>query len=367
METAASLNGSVVITATPLSGFLGIYVSSFGDPEPADPKSFDWHTNTLYSGEPLVIKSADKGFPADGKLYIGVYGETPAKYSIVATSKAEQAKDGAATSTSSSSTLLRDGIPQSGHINHGEIGYYTYHVDNSGCKLTFSVTPLSGDPDLFVSRKIEKPTKETSERLSMKFGGDSVIFDPAETGNYYIGVGSTTDSSYGITATSKCSDKESATTLVDGVPQAGILEKGQVDYFKFNVQGAAKDLTISVHRSFGDPDVFVRNDGQKPSPEFHQWASAKMGEDILTISKNDPNICQGETCSYSIAVVAVTDTKYTVSVRTEDALVTLQDGIPLTENLSGYGPAHVQQRLIKSPHITCFITFDPRLPLVVLA
>ena len=72
--------------------------------------------------------------------------------------------------------------------------------DEAGKQITFTITPTSGDPDLFVSHESPyRPTKENSQWNATQYGSDTVTIPDAASGTYYIGVLAFSDTSYSLT------------------------------------------------------------------------------------------------------------------------------------------------------------------------
>lgn len=73
-------------------------------------------------------------------------------------------------------------------------------------------------------------------------------------------------------------------TLINGVPQAGRLDTlSEVDFYRFSVYTGHKDVYFTVNARFGDPDIYIRNDGQRPYPGFSQWSGRAFGRDEVVV------------------------------------------------------------------------------------
>lgn len=116
--------------------------------------------------------------------YIGVYGQAASNFSIQVTS-------------SYAALVIRDGVPVRDQVPTGMADYFSYEVTRSngaffprsnvwvgesqvsaipspGSFLTFSLTALSGDPDLFVSTVWPKPGPTTNQ-VGSSFVCDCVL------------------------------------------------------------------------------------------------------------------------------------------------------------------------------------------------
>ena len=72
------------------------------------------------------------------KIRIDVYGYEPSKYKITC-------------STSEDIIQLQDRNPVTGFVDYGNFDHYVIYSSNYDENVSITVTPLSGDPDLFVS------------------------------------------------------------------------------------------------------------------------------------------------------------------------------------------------------------------------
>ena len=87
-------------------------------------------------------------------------------------------------------------------------------------------------------------------------------------------------------------------------------------------------LTEVLARSYGDPDTFIRNDGQFPTRDFWQWSSASSFEsDVVRIDAPTAG-------TYRVGVYAYSSCSFTLVGRTTGAMVTLADGVPVRGQLA---------------------------------
>jgi len=325
---------SIVITVQEMQGQLDpLYVSTHNTlPNPASSSSYDFFVRRSYTGERLVINRNDPKWPANNVFTIAVVGHTTCYYSITA-------------AKSSSSTILRDGIPVLSSITALTYQYYTYNLNDENCDVNMQLTSISGDPDLFVSRSNQHPTSDstTYDYASRRFGNDSIIVPYSNRGPLFIGVLGWRNSTYSILAQALCSNRnDSFIFLFDGIPSSGTLESTQKLYYQFPVSTAGKEITITLSRTYGDPDMFVvavptMDDlHQLPSFQNYQWLSTFEGDDMITIRPDDPNYCPNSSqssCIYVIGVIAFSATSFTIQASTNTASILLRDGISVFENL----------------------------------
>jgi len=305
---------SLTIVATPLAGITNLLVNKGVNPDPA---------HTLWpaarNGAPLRITKDDPNWPASGvALWIGVYPlSNPCNFSLTVT-------------TDIVNLELQNGVAVQRTSPAGQTNYFLVNVSLPRCNLTVTVTPQYGDPDLFISRQIPHPDRANHEFESMWDGEDSLRFSPADPVVYYIGVEAWSASAYSVTAYLECATIKSWYTIVNGYPQTGSLERGEYQYFIFYAGNAHDDLSITVSRTYGDPDLYVSLTSDVATDKS-TWSALAWGSDQLTISAHDTKGCIN--CFYYIAVYASTRCAYTLSVTSSDEITTLRNGVPITENL----------------------------------
>jgi hypothetical protein len=312
-------SSDVSVVATILQGEIALFVGAGFQPTPWN---YTWG-NPFYGGELLLIPATDGRFPPVGTpLYVTVFGRRDAVYSISASASANR--------------ILRDGIPQQGSVTYTTPQYYEIYVSAPGCSLSLTVTPFSGDPDLYASQTVAHPNSTSHDRASLAAVGiDQIVYDPASVGSYFLAVVTvSSNSSYSITADQDCSGNHTRdfVYLIDGIPQQGALDTGAVKYYMIRLQGHHTSLTVSISRRTGDPDLYIRNDQYRPGPDNYQWRSANYGDDSVTINRTDVNWCNN--CTYYIGVVAATNTTYSLVASTSDAIIVLQAGTPLQDRLN---------------------------------
>ena len=210
--------------------------------------------------------------------------------------------------------------------------YYQFTNPLSEGAITITVTPFSGDPDLYVSTSTPTPTMQDYEWSAMAYGADHITLDYTVDGyvigEYYIGVYAWTNTSFTITVTqTDLSQVDTAdgqtTTLFDGTPQTGLLtHPDDMHYYSFHV-GDSGSLSVSVTPLYGDPDVYITNDGTTPSPTNYQWDSLNWGRDSVSIDD-----CSN--CDYLIGVNAFSHTLYTILASSSTGASLLSSGLSLS-------------------------------------
>jgi hypothetical protein len=142
--------------------------------------------------------------------------------------------------------------------------------------------------------------------LPVQVGSDSVTYLNPVAGPYYIGVrGFSSVSAYVLSAEYTCSDRVTAIPLTDGQPVNGHVDARTVRYYSFLLQDPLSDITVSLTRRAGDPDLYVSNEVANPGPATgYTWASVNRGSDFLTISHTDAkwNCVQGRVCNFTLGI-----------------------------------------------------------------
>lgn len=357
---------TLTFTVTPFSGSAYMYISTseHGTPVVTDSTSYVWASNEYMTSQTIVIQKNDENACRKaGCEYIAlVYGRSPSNYTIVA-------------SSSHSTTRLQDGIAQRAMVAEGTYEYFIFELTNPKAELSFTTTPITGDPDLFVSATVTHPTREEATWRGMSFGGDAVHIDYTDkdyiVGTYYVSVFAWANTTFTIMASvadlSNADDSNSDDIvpydhpLINGVPQTGILQdKTSKAYYAITVPASTdvESLTLTISASVGDPDVFVTIDGSLPSRTNNQYKSDNWGRDTLVVPMLE---CKGEIClptAVRISVEGDQHTLYTISATTSKGATTLIAGgqpimVTLTENESRYFKMYVDA---KAPGLTITAT-----------
>ena len=160
-------------------------------------------------------------------------------------------------------------------------------------------------------------------------------------GTIYIGVYGWQNTTFSILASVtdlSRNDTVAEVTLINGIPQIGFLDnardtrsvfilmllaltvRAKHSRYRFFLGDAHNDVTFTVTPRYGDPDMYIRNDGKWPTPTFYQWSSRQWGRDQIFI----PDSCIK--CNYTILVEAYTHTLYSIVAVTDFAHTVLESG-----------------------------------------
>jgi hypothetical protein len=324
-------HSDATFTLTPLVGQAFLYVSTTQQPIPSDPSTYQYSSTRFGGLQQVIVRDTPAtscgtlGSAQACRFYVAVYGNRfsvanqSTYYSIVA-------------STTQGVVTLQDGVPFTDWTPARQYEYFQINVPVAPAALLVSVTPLTGDPDLYMSAIYTRPNATAFTWRSLYFGADAISVDSTldnkfVTGTYYISVYAFTEASFTITASvllPNASDTQRI-RLINGQPQAGLLDRAGIRYYTFYVAptGASmhRQLALGLTPRYGDPDMYIRNDGQLPTPYSYQWKADRVGRDNIVI----PDTC--EDCEYIIGVRAFTRSLYSLTASTGDAVTYLQSGV----------------------------------------
>lgn len=249
-------------------------------------------------------------------VYIGVHGYAaldPSVFTVVASYQGSPA----------AAVNLAPGVPQASEVEAGSYQYFYVNVDEPmGTTLTVSVTPISGDPDLYINTgafgiDLAWPDKTHHHYSSVTSSGqDQVIIDPADNSGHYCNKCRLKISVYGFTRSSfriTYAAGMAMTELSDGIPQTGFVTQFNYTYYTFSADKADADLVFTLTPTSGDSDLFVikqnpDDPSERPSREHFTWSATGLSVDQITIDHTDPNFCSG--CNYLLGVFGFTRAEY---------------------------------------------------------
>jgi hypothetical protein len=258
-----------------------------------------------------------------GTYYVAVYAYEETSFSVSVT-----AQDISGVDPEDVVSALVDGTPQTGLISQdGAMHYYTFFksAQTPASDLTISVTPIYGDPDLYVSTQ-DLPTVESYTWSSGQWGRDSLTIsatDPdfCQDCMYLIGVRAYSHTLYSIVASSETG----TTRLQFGIPAQGTVQEGNYQYYSFTVLDPTQAIVISLTSLTGDPDLFV-SDTARPTEDNYRWVSEWFGSDVVTIEADE--LSTGE---YYIGVYGFETSSFVLTVSTSSSSVTLIPGQPQSD------------------------------------
>jgi hypothetical protein len=82
--------------------------------------------------------------------------------------------------------------------------------------------------------------------------------------------------------------------LFEGEPQVSSVHTSHYRYYRFTLTGYNDDVTFTLTREFGDPDLYVNlGDNNFPTVFNNQWSSTSSASDLVRINNPAPgNTCQ---------------------------------------------------------------------------
>jgi hypothetical protein len=241
---------------------------------------------------------------------------------------------------------LQAGLAVTDHVFEREYDYFAFYVDSPKKLLKFTLSPMSGDPDIFVSTKIRHPTVTNSTWRGLRYGSDVIEINTDTDSNacvhctYYIAVFGASEATYTIMA----SVETTYFTLQDGVPMTGSVSQGDWNYYSFlNRYGSDRDFRAVLSSITGNADIFITLDGSLPSWYNYDYRSVRsLTDDILTIKHTDSTYApcisdSGESrCRIFIGVQGVdTYSEYSLSLTSSIGTNLIQLGRTVT-GIVGY-------------------------------
>lgn len=261
-----------------------------------------------------------------------------------------------------SSGVLLLGASDLGFAGPGQPSFYTLQF-NTSRELHVSLTPMSGDVDLFFSAVVPRPDaasyaagNSTMASAHEGYSEEGLVIaagslcKPQCPSSVYLGVSAPPGHSalYVLTATEVDVHAESGgsiTSLTAGQPLDGSLREGARAHYAFVPPDGEADVVIRLTvTTSGDPDVFVssgpplgpealQRKSDWPTPDGATWAADSFGSDQLVIPQAKG--CGAGPCAYYITVLAYAATGYQIEAlqRAARQTVTLRASVPYQSTL----------------------------------
>ena len=320
-DTVASFEVDVI----PSSGDPDLYIGA-NDTYPTRDR-YDWRS-TGGAGEVLTISTDHAWACVECSYHFSVYAWSPnVAFSITAT-------------TARGTRLLRDGVPAATTVPAGQVRYFRYLV-RSTAKLQAVVTPFSGNPSLFVRFGVKpfNPNNKTDVALvgthtyeSSEASGIEAILVAPDDGHFchppctmYVAVRNdgANNASCSVVVQQRSSG---ATTLVDGMPQAGVATAHEMRYYRLSVPPDA-GVSITFAPLMGSPRLYLSADEQPPTAtRYADYADASKPR--LSIPKRP------SAATFQLAVDGRGHpANFSLVARTSRGVQLLQDGTPQVETL----------------------------------
>lgn len=267
---------------------------------------------------------------------------------------------------------LQEGVPFPDEVAEKAYRYYAFPIHYDHEDITITVSALSGDPDLYVSLRVNnsKPTKESYDKRSTNFGGEVMSLeweeglqdlcpDLPETYHFgdplhclmHIAVYGYKAAIYTITVTAR---KDVPTLLTAEAPAIGQLEKSRYRFYYSQVRNSLP-LTVTLQSLSGDSDLFLNlfdytNTGASditslPRPNQlqydHMSRSAAMVDRIDLSPAHLTDTCKSGTCLAIMGVYCFSNytCSYSLTVSQEEAEL-LTEGQPRANSLNSMNYAY---------------------------
>ena len=321
-----------------LSGFTSysrIYVSASSLPNST---FWTWASVVSFSGvASLTISWNDSHWRSnDASLYVFVQSYVRKSTFMLTTSWSSGQNDAAA-------IILGDGSPYvNSYLANGQDQFFIYNIATVGCNLTFTVTPLAGDPDLYVSQIISTPNAKSCYKqkcsVSNAYGIEVVSFANAAIGSYYVGVHAFKAASFSLVASLYCPGVINTQSLSSGIPQVGTVQRDQFVYYTFTSFNPNVDISLSLTSRSGDPDIYVTTDGLFPTLSHFQFLADNRGSDLLTLLHTDPHFCKSMNCTFIVGIYAFNNpAEFTLVMTSANGSLRLSDGTSFHGSIARHG------------------------------
>ena len=264
------INTFLFITVSTITGDPDLYVSTSNNKP--NVTSYQWRST--YSGsDTVVVKPTDKYFKT-GIYYISIYAYTDSTFSISASSYNPE-------SNTTSNAILINGQSQTGVVLSQQARIYNFAVAGTAADrpraFTVTVTPLYGDPDIYLRNDSIPITISNYQWKSRLLGRDSITINPScYNCTYQILIYGFIESLFKIVATTS----DSIVYLDSGIPITDLAQASSYSYFAIVVPTSFSELYISVQAvGSGDPDLYVSTITSNPTISNHTWSQVRFGDD----------------------------------------------------------------------------------------
>ncbi len=256
-------------------------------------------------------------------------------------------------------TELEPGEPMEGFAPPSGYVYFKLPPPDTASDIYFDVTPLNGDPDVFVTCLSDAnlsgddngtPSLQNHKWGSLSIGIDTIMI-PANDLNYcsdafVAGVSSfgTWPSNFSIVATTA---EHYMITLNDGYPQDGSVLLQHYAYFQFTVPSTTTSSVINLALTTvsGDADMYITLDGREPSRTVWDYHGVGTGATELVSIRGDGAGCPlpdrstctcpaTGACNVKIAVYGFRQSVFNIMASLDNAELRLQDNVPTLVNVN---------------------------------
>ena len=369
--TLTGVAETVTIQTQQALGTINVYVGVNRDPVIQNVQTWDAFQGNTGNAFLQVPRARCNNVTCTYSILVQAAGNGPAAFYLTA-------------NTANNNLLLSSGVAISGTATSSAPNYYKLSITSMFANVSIQLTTTAGNADLYCSYRYPRPDASNYDWSSTSTAEeDRVYFDFTDpifrTGvdmarMYYcavVTVSPYTQSTYRLlyTATDNSGQDTSITRLSDGVPLQTSAGYQQFRYFEFSPSAAGYpyDIFFQLSAETGDPDMYIRNDGQLPSLNNWMWETSQDSTmtpvELLTIRANDSLACTADSvalgrCTYRIAVYAwgyATRFVITVSTSNPNTYTQLIEGVPV-------------QGVVNSGqwHYYSFLQYQPGLPILTI-
>jgi hypothetical protein len=325
------LPASLMVTLTSVDGDQDIFVTMNDETEPGK-NNYDY-MSANFGG---VVDEVEVGvgmphYCMNCFVKIGVYGFKEGHFSITATSKGVQ--------------QLQSGVAMGGHLEQGRYRYYAIRNTNPMAQITVTLTPITGDPDLYMNvygeaeddKAYEFPRNYHYTWRSIHAGNDQVSINYADDHfcvdcTYVVGIYSFRNSSFTLMMT----DTDNAiVTLTRNRPQiVHVVDASKVRYFRATSLTSSEDLTVTLSNmaSAAHIPMYISRhplstyNGSLPNPAdptTYSYTNLRSNTDSIFIHESfiEPQM-------YVIAAKPTQATMMSVLFSSTSRPIVLQSGVP---------------------------------------
>lgn len=249
--------------------------------------------------------------------------------------------------------------------------YYSFEVSTNGALgVTFALTALTGDMDLYVTRAPKLPGPSRFDYFSSNAGisNETILIHggsqpvPLSPGLWYVGVANASgvrDVAYTITATEQTGGVRQ---LTPGIPISALNNGVDDDHYYVDVPEEGLALRVSLR--FLDDDLVLSSRIGLPLPtDFsNDYLSDNPGaadEDIIITTTSAPVPLRGGRWYFTVTGLTGNPAAYVISaeLRTQSAeILSIQDGVGILSGTSG-GPT-VQEFYFPNPGAVTALGFE---------
>lgn len=335
-------DGDISISLSPEYGDPDLFVAVNG--KRAGMKNFQYSSRNAVTPDQVVVpRSACQ----DCLISIAVWGFRESQYTL-------------RFNTATSVISLSEATPYEGHVDADKYQYFmVYHWDQYA-DVAISITPIYGDPDVFVVTQNpgdpdDLPSRSNYMWRSVGFGSDTVTISHTESNfcyqcNYLIAVYGFSATSYNIVVQL---NEASIVPLTNGMPLTDYVEKQSYTYFSFRNNDPSESVTFAVTAVSGRVVLYATNNyraatsssaeqGALPTQSQHQWSSLQSSPDsprgTITVTPATPGWHDPRTGTpYTLGVYGAADSTFVVTATTSTAVRVLQLGVPSSNNVVQQG------------------------------